>query len=84
LPVLIGALKNGLDPFILEFENGRIIYWPVSHYGKSPNLPTKRDTADAKGFGENPNPDLARLMLVVIEHNEKAGCSRLYTGFSIS
>ncbi len=33
---------------------------------------------------DNSNPDPGRLMLVVIEHNEKAGCSMLYTRLSIS
>jgi len=45
-------------------------------------LPFK--SGNAKEVGEGPNPDFGRLMLIVIEHNEKAGCSMLYTGLSIS
>jgi hypothetical protein len=47
-------------------------------------LSTNRNTGNAKGIGESSNPNPGRLMLVVIEHNEKAGCSMLYTRLSIT
>ena len=42
-------------------KNRRILHWSVGHYRKSSNLFTSRNTKDAKGFMDSPNPDYRRV-----------------------
>jgi len=44
-----------------ESENRRILHWQIGHYRKSSNLFTNRNTTDAKGFRDSPNPDSGRV-----------------------